>query len=325
MPVSLERTIKERFQVSPHETCYFSPSGKISLEPSDDCFIKVNHSRDTKFIYFDFQRPVEWEKIEHLFADTKNGCAVIFGCDAERFRDLATEYHLLGSPIDEKIESYEVDLRTDEESLEVHSDDTFSKRFFIDYTNYKEFEMLSYDYCPELGDEKPIPEHIKTILDWRREFFYTVPGKEGLKALLSLSKEERNDLYYVYTKGGNEAVLFDVNELEERIQQQIDFFLKVPEMVRKGELKTEFKYKKDCEIEYFITRAYDGLTEIYSDSKVDSERDMFEVTKGYTNSTGDDLAFQMKYYSGACDVRGFLKIDLLGEGKLEELVRYFRD
>ncbi|MBI4919618.1 hypothetical protein HY837_06815 [archaeon] len=316
----LEKAIKELFRVMPKEEVYFSRKGEYSITPSQDNFLKTHYDPKIKVIHFEFEKNIDWEKVEEFYVDENNFLSVEFVCDSERFSDLATEYHTLSPPVDETIMDYELRITKEDEVLEIVSEGPYSLTFYVCYENKKTGDIKNKVLKVKKTEEK-INEELKRILDKQKKSSHKRPEKDVITAVVKTPKEKLENLLKLNLD--EEEVALNYDEMQERIRKVRDIMLKMPITVKKGLLKINFEYTSDCKLEYCVNKDYGSTVDLYRDINIDWEKDTIH-TGSVTDIFGlESVGFDIEYQNGKCKVRGRVSTELLGEGLLEEFLNKF--
>lgn len=316
----LERCMQEIFRVMPDQTVYFSRQGAISPKYSNKHFIKASFNKNLNLIKFKFKVKIDWQDIENLYNTEKHYLSVLFSCDDERFYDLSTEFHTLSPPVDENVTNYELKLIKKNERLEIISDGTYNLRFYINYkdlrTGKKVFKTLNVK-----SKEKKLLDNLRKVLQYKKENPFKVVEKENLISLLKMPKEELSRLKNI--KWEEENVIMTYEELIDRVKKTRDLMLSLPEIIRKGKLKTSFKFTNDCKVKYYIDKLYENIVNLYYDNNIDWDTDFICVGSDNDIFGIRQVGFDISYHKGICHVKGRVGKELLGEGKLEEFLNNF--
>ncbi|PIN81927.1 hypothetical protein COV11_00715 [Candidatus Woesearchaeota archaeon CG10_big_fil_rev_8_21_14_0_10_30_7] len=317
----LEKLIRERFRVSPKETVYFSKSGQSSSKPTQKNFLKTWFDNEFKLIRFEFEQKIDWEQIEEFYTEKNITCRAEFFCDDERFYDLSTEYNTLSPPFDPNIEDYELIMNNEHELLDILSDGVYSLRFELYHENFKEKKHYTRPITIRLNKEElkiQDEEATEMLLDSLYNTHEFLSG-DVIKFLVKLPDNEYKKLHQIKLE---ENILMSYDELEERVKKQRDIMLKIPDAIRRGKLNTSFKYTDDCEIDYYLTKIYNSLVDLYRDANFDWSSDSLQAVKT-TGIASEELGYDIVYSMGKCYVHGKINPSILGRGKLEQFLRNF--
>ncbi len=316
----LEKAIKELFRVMPNEEVYFSKEGEYSPAPSEKNFLRASYDSKLNLIYFDFEKDIEWEQVEDFYSDENNFLTVEFACDAERFYDLATEYHTLSPPVDETIMDYELRITKEDEILEIVSEDPYTLTFYISHENNKTGDIKS-KILKVKKTEAITNDELKKIFDNQKRNSRKRPEKEFIRAVIETPRDELEKI--LNQSSDEEEVILDYEEMQEKVKKVRDIMLKMPNTLKKGSLKVDFEFTPDCSIDYYINKNYESAADLHRDANLDWTKDTIHTGNIKDIFGFEGVGFDIEYSNGKCKVMGRMSTDLLGEGFLKEFLNKF--